>query len=170
MASTRVERYRRLFDYEQESHAKVLESLRRAPAGAKDTQAYQKALALLAHIAAARRIWLYRLGVASAPPAEMFPQDVRLEHLATDLEAMHAAWSSYLAGLEDSQLDRVFEYQSLDAGRFRNVVEDIFTQLFGHSWYHRGQIALLLRSAGAEPAVTDYIYSVREPVPARGDR
>jgi uncharacterized damage-inducible protein DinB len=170
MASTRVERYRRLFDYEQQSHAKVLESMRRAPAAAKDTPAFQKALALLAHIAAARRIWLYRLGVASAPPAQMFPQEVRIEELAAGLEDMHAAWSKYLGGLEESELDRVFEYQSLDAGRFRNVVEDIFTQLFGHSWYHRGQIALLLRSAGAEPAVTDYIYSVREPVLARDDR
>lgn len=167
MASTRVERYRRLFDYEQQSHAKVLESMRRAPAAAKDTPAFQKALALLAHIAAARRIWLYRLGAASSPPKEMFPKELRLEELAANLEEMHAAWSKYLGGLDESQLDRVFEYQSLDAGRFRNVIEDVLTQLFGHSWYHRGQIALLLRSVGAEPAVTDYIFSVREPVVER---
>jgi len=36
--------------------------------------------------------------------------------------------------------------------------------LFGHSWYHRGQIAMLLRSIGAEPAVTDIVFWARQPV------
>jgi DinB family len=40
-----------------------------------------------------------------------------------------------------------------------------FTQLFGHSSYHRGQIATLVRTAGGEPAATDYIYWCREPAP-----
>jgi uncharacterized damage-inducible protein DinB len=30
-----------------------------------------------------------------------------------------------------------------------------------HSQYHRGQIALVLRESGAEPAYTDYIQAVR---------
>jgi uncharacterized damage-inducible protein DinB len=58
------------------------------------------------------------------------------------------------------------EYQSLDSGRFRNRVEEVLTQLFGHSWYHRGQIAMLVRAAGGEPAVTDFIFWCREPVGA----
>ena len=80
---------------------------------------------------------------------------------------MQAAWSAYLGRLTDADLTRVFEYQSYEGGRFRNSVEDILTQLFGHSWYHRGQIAQLLRSLGAEPAVTDFVFWAREPVPAR---
>jgi uncharacterized damage-inducible protein DinB len=44
-------------------------------------------------------------------------------------------------------------------------VEDILAQLFGHSWYHRGQIAMLVRTAGDEPAVTDLIYWCRKDVP-----
>jgi uncharacterized damage-inducible protein DinB len=51
-----------------------------------------------------------------------------------------------------------------DAGRFRNPVEEILTQLFGHSWYHRGQIAVLVRAAGGTPAITDLIYWCRQPV------
>jgi len=43
-------------------------------------------------------------------------------------------------------------------------VEDILAQLFGHSWYHRGQIALLVRSIGAEPAATDFVYWTREAI------
>jgi uncharacterized damage-inducible protein DinB len=37
------------------------------------------------------------------------------------------------------------------------LLADILAQLFGHSWYHRGQIAMLVRAAGGEPAVTDRI-------------
>jgi uncharacterized damage-inducible protein DinB len=69
--------------------------------------------------------------------------------------------SDYLDQLEDTDLARVFEYEG---PRFRNTIEEILTQLFGHSWYHRGQIAQLLRSIGAEPAVTDYVFWAREPV------
>ena len=31
-----------------------------------------------------------------------------------------------------------------------------------HSWYHRGQIATLVRALGAEPAVTDFVFWSRE--------
>jgi uncharacterized damage-inducible protein DinB len=55
-------------------------------------------------------------------------------------------------------------YQSYEGPRFRSTIEDILTRLFGHSWYHRGQIAMLLRSIGAEPAVTDFVFWAREPV------
>ena len=61
---------------------------------------------------------------------------------------MQGIWSDYLARLDDTALGQEFEYQSLDAGRFRNRVEDILAQLFGHSSYHRGQIAMLVRAAG----------------------
>ena len=48
-------------------------------------------------------------------------------------------------------------------------VEDILTQLHGHSLYHRGQIALLLRAMGAEPVSTDFVFWTRESLgPARG--
>jgi uncharacterized damage-inducible protein DinB len=64
----------------------------------------------------------------------------------------------------DEELEREIEYQSLDAGRFRSRVEDVLAQLFGHSPYHRGQIAMLVKAAGGEPAVTDLIYWSRQGV------
>ena len=45
--------------------------------------------------------------------------------------------------------------------RFATRAIDMFTQLVMHGSYHRGQIALLLRQSGAEPAATDYITFVR---------
>ena len=43
-----------------------------------------------------------------------------------------------------------------------STVEDILTHLVIHSAYHRGQIASDLRTAGHEPAYTDYIHAVRQ--------
>lgn len=77
---------------------------------------------------------------------------------------MHEEWSDYLAALDETELSRVFDYRSFEGQRFRNVVEDLLTQLFGHSWYHRGQVASIVRDLGGVPAVTDYLFWVREPV------
>ena len=123
----------------------------------------------MAHIVAARWLWLYRLGVAEQMPAELFPKAVGLSELSTRIEQMQSAWSRYLDELTGAEVERMFEYQSLEGLRFRNKVADILTQLFGHSLYHRGQAALLLREAGAEPAVTDYLFWTREAVPPGSD-
>src|SRR5262249_29619437 len=129
---------------------------------------FRRAVTLLAHIAAARRLWLYRLGVLAEAPRTFFPENVPLADVVAELHEVQDRWVEYLNSVEDEQLARSFEYQSLDAGRFRNRIEDILTQLFGHSWYHRGQIAMLVRAAGGEPAATDLVYWCREPVAPSG--
>jgi uncharacterized damage-inducible protein DinB len=165
MAQSRVDQYRRWFEYEKDSHRKVLASFETVPPDRREYASYQKALELMGHIVAARRVWLYRFGIAREAPATFFPTGITLEELRESLTAMEDAWSAYLAGLTDDDIARVFEYKSSDAGWFRNVVEDILTQLFGHSWYHRGQIATLVRASGGEPAITDLVYWSREPIP-----
>jgi uncharacterized damage-inducible protein DinB len=117
----------------------------------------------MAHLIAARKMWLYRFGFAREN-TELFPRTVQFPALAGQLAEMEAGWSEYLEKLTDTELERVFEYQSYEGSRFRNTVADILTQLFGHSWYHRGQIAALVRALGAEPAVTDFVFWSREQV------
>ena len=172
MSNSAADRYRRWFEYEQDSHAKVLASLAAVPAELRAGGTYQQAVTLMAHIVAARLLWLFRFGAAQARAAELrpqtvadfFPAHIALADVSARVAEMQAAWADYLAGLTDEELARVFEYQSLEGARFRNTIEDILTQLFGHSWYHRGQIALLLRSIGAQPAATDLVFWAREPV------
>jgi len=159
-----IDRYRRWFDYEKDSHAKTIASLNAVPAELRESEAFRKAVYLMGHIVAARRMWLFRFGVTSEK-AELFPQDVTLEQLASQISEMEQLWTKYLSGVDDTDLERVFEYQSYEGPRFRNTVDEILTQLFGHSWYHRGQIAQLIRSIGAEPAVTDFVFWSREPIP-----
>jgi uncharacterized damage-inducible protein DinB len=162
--SNLIDRYRRWFDYEKDAHIKVLASLDSVPEENLSSREYQKALTIMAHIMAARQLWLFRFGVNSDKPKDFFPTGLTLPDVIERVEQVHTTWSSYLERLSDSDLARAFDYESLDGGRFRNTVEDILTQLFGHSWYHRGQIASLVRAAGGEPAITDFVFWTREPI------
>ena len=159
-----ADRFRRWFDYEQAAHAKTLASLEAVPEELRAKAEYGKAVSLLAHLVAARRMWLFRLGQSDFQPKEFFPQGVTLDQLKRDLDEMHRLWAAYLARLTDAEILKPFEYTSTDAGRMRNTFEEVLTQLFGHSSYHRGQIAQLVRMMGAQPATTDYIYWCRQPL------
>jgi uncharacterized damage-inducible protein DinB len=163
MNDSMIDRYRRWFEYERDSHAKTLASLNAVPEKLHDAEVFRKAVYLLGHIIAARRMWLFRLGVAKEN-AELFPRDFDLADLPAQISETEGLWSEYLSQLNDTELARVFEYQSYEGPRFSDTIEEILTQLFGHSWYHRGQIAQLVRSIGAEPAVTDFVFWARKPL------
>jgi uncharacterized damage-inducible protein DinB len=164
MTHVLCDRFRRWLEYEKNSHALVMASLESVPEGNRTDPAYQKAGSLMAHIAEARQFWLFRLGITKERPTEWFPSGWTFAQLSARIDEVQAAWSKYLSDLQDDDLGRVFEYQSYEGAWYRNTVEDVLTQLFGHSWYHRGQIAMQVRQAGGEPAVTDMIFSTRQPI------
>ena len=164
-----VDRFRRWFEYERDSHAKTLVAMNAVPDEQRQSKEFQKAVYLMGHIVAARRMWLFRFGILQQK-VELFPQDEEFSQLPGLVEEMERVWSQYLNGLDETELARVFEYQSYQGERFRNSIEEILTQLFGHSWYHRGQISQLLRSIGAEPAVTDFVFWSRQPVEEVGSK
>lgn len=166
MADELTARFRHWFDYERDAHAQVFAALDTVPADRRAGPDYRKAVGLLGHVVAAREVWLWRLGVWPTPPGPLFLDDepVDLGRITATWRELEAEWSKYLAGLTDADLARVFEYRSFDGGRFTNSVEEVLTTLFGHSSYHRGQIATLVRAAGGTPAATDFVYWCRRPV------
>jgi uncharacterized damage-inducible protein DinB len=165
--TTQIDWYRRSFEYEKDSHRTVLESLETTPPEGRESESYQKALNILGHVVAARRMWLHRLNPAIERPADLFPNRVTRDDLLAQIEIMERDWTDYLRTMSDADLERVITYQSVgDAGWFRSVVADVLTQLYGHSLYHRGQIASLVRAAGGQPAETDFIFWTREPTTA----
>ena len=106
MSRTRADDYRRWFEYERDAHAKVLAAMSAVPGTRRAAPEFRRALTLFAHIVQARRLWLYRLGVARESPAhdEMFPENVGLPDLKGRIDAMQGAWSAYLAGLDDAAI------------------------------------------------------------------
>jgi uncharacterized damage-inducible protein DinB len=162
---TLVEQYRHWFEYEKDSHRKVLASFETVPEGGRGSEPFQKALNTMGHIVAARRAWLHRFDSSSPGPANFFPTGVTRHNLIAELESMEVLWSDYLRRLSEEEIQRAFVYRSSEGDWFRSVVADVLTQLHGHSLYHRGQIASLVRAAGGQPAETDFIFWSREPIP-----
>ena len=69
---------------------------------------------------------------------------------------------SACCGAGEASLDDQVEYRNSKGELWRSRVEDILTHVLFHSTYHRGQIALLMRASGMEPAYTDFIHAVRQ--------
>ena len=80
-----AEKYRHLFDYERDSNAKVLASLQSVAVSLQANPSFQKAIDLMAHLVAARLMWLSRLGFAAKPDA-LFPSQTALADLPTEVK------------------------------------------------------------------------------------
>lgn len=159
-----IDRYREWFEYEMDCHRTTLQSIDTVPEGNRDG-GFQGGLDLFAHLMACRRLWLFRLGAVDSGPttiAEIFPSGATRGDLDDALAAMEADWRPYLERLDHAELGRRFDYTTTEGDRFRNSVEEILTQLFGHAWHHRGQIMTLVRRCGGEPTAADYVYWTRE--------
>ena len=164
MPATMPERFRRWYEYERDAHAKAIASLETVPAERRSLPEFQKAVAWLSHLAMARRVWLGRLGAAPPFSGQLFPEATDLSMAAEQLRAVEGPWLEYLGRLTDEELARVCSYKAIDGGEYRTAVEDILLQMYGHSLYHRGQIATLVKTAGGTPAMTDFIFWCREKV------
>lgn len=154
---TLADRFRQWYEYERDCNAKSLGMLASVPMENRNKPEYQKAVDRMAHLVAARQRWLHRLGRwPSAPPG--FPQGTKLEELSDRVAATEAAWVDYLKNLTDADLARDFEWQLENGQRYRWNLEGLLTQVFGHAWYHRGQIAQLVAASGGKAVDTDYIF------------
>ena len=142
----------RLFLYDAWANAEALESVDLA--GAPPV-----ALRLIAHVAAAERLWKTRIDGGGAPVV-VWPAWSVAECRA-QLIALAADWSRYVAGLGAAEAARSVAYVNSKGEPWTTTVDDILAHVVLHSSYHRGQIAHVLRAGGAEPAYTDYVHCVR---------
>lgn len=155
------EHFARLLAYERWASAAAADSLRTArPAAPEAAAALDRARGIFGHIQSARHLWLSRLGAVPPRPWVKFP-DAPLEAIAADAASLDRLWGDYLSSLTEADLHRVVSYSSTEGHPYTTPVRDILTHVFHHSTYHRGQIAMLVRQAGGEPAVTDLIVWAR---------
>lgn len=157
-----IRKYHRLLKYETEATRRALASIDSVPTDGRASGEYARARAVMAHIQIARRVWLSRLGgAAPITVTDWFPL-WEVERTRAEAEAGDALWAAYLSCLDEAALDRVIEYRTSEGKVFTSPVDDIITQVFNHSTYHRGQVARLVTEAGGERATTDYIFLARE--------
>lgn len=152
-----LERFRTWYDYERDCNAKCLAMLRSVPESNRAHPAFARALDKMAHLTAARHMWLIRLGVAPDKPTGSFPGGT-LDEIAARIPPVERMWTDYLASLTEPALESEFTWKGPDGKWRRWRLADLLTQVFGHHWYHRGQIAMLVKDAGGEPVNTDFIF------------
>ncbi|HEY2785436.1 MAG TPA: DinB family protein [Fimbriiglobus sp.] len=152
-----ADRFRTWYEYERNCNAATLAMLASVPAEKRSAAGFQKAVDKMAHLVAARRRWLHRLGHWPETPG-LFPQGNKLEDLPKQVADTEAAWVAYLARLDDADLAHEFEYTATEGKRYRWDVEGVLTQVFGHAWYHRGQIASLVADLSGKTVDTDYVF------------
>ncbi|MFO0840336.1 MAG: DinB family protein [Phycisphaerae bacterium] len=152
-----IERFRHWYDYERDCNAKSLQMLQSVPDESRASPQFARAVGKLAHLIAARHMWLHRLGAVADRPESWFPPTT-LEQLPALVDAIQRRWTDYLAALSDADLAADFTCAGGDGKRYRWRLIDLLTQVFGHAWYHRGQIAMLVKDLGGDAVDTDYIF------------
>lgn len=69
-------------------------------------------------------------------------------------------WTS-IQIIEACDLGSLIDYKNSQGKPFTNRIQEMCFHIINHSTYHRGQIALELRTVGIEPLATDYIFYKR---------
>ena len=143
----------KLFDHLEWADKRVLDSLRAM------THPDQRALDLYAHVLGSEHNWLARI-LQFAPREKIWPE-LTVESAGALAAENAASLRSFLESLPADQLQREVAYKNSAGLAFESTIEDMLLHVVLHGCYHRGQVALVIRGAGAEPAPTDYIAWVR---------
>ncbi|MEO6210313.1 MAG: DinB family protein [Gemmatimonadaceae bacterium] len=143
----------KLLDHLEWADRRVLDSLRAM------VHPDARALDLYAHILGAEHTWLSRI-LEREPREKIWPQ-LSLSAAAALAAENATALRALVAVNGGEQLQRRVAYTNSGGLPFESTVEDMLLQVVLHGCYHRGQVAMIVRGAGAEPAPTDYIAFVR---------
>lgn len=165
MTSAPANRYRRWFEYKMNAYWKILPSLNIVPAVIRSSSTFQKAVDLFAHTKAARKLWRFRLWSSSQSPHRLFTKGSPFKSLESLFEKPRKTRTVFTDRFNETELARLVKTSSLEGPPFRYCVEDTLTQLFGHSWQYRGQIALPVKSLGGIYAVAGQVFRHREVIP-----
>ena len=87
-----------------------------------------------------------------------------LRHLADErqLAENRAAFEAYERTMTGETLAAEISYRNSHGTEYRNTAHEVLRHLNRHAVYHRGQVAMCVKRAGGEPALTDYIMWIRE--------
>ncbi|MCG8470167.1 MAG: DinB family protein [Gemmatimonadetes bacterium] len=158
----------RLLEHMVWADSLVAESLAAAtPAHGASSAEVAEAWGLYAHVLGAEQIWLARILGQPDGPVWPTPDPAALDALRDEVLE---GYGTLLTELTDEELGLVIPYANSAGDRFHTSVEDILHHVFLHGAYHRGQVALLLRTCGADPAPSDFIAFARgAPAATRDD-
>lgn len=147
------------------AYRKISPSLNPKPAVTRSSSTFQKAVDLFALTKAARKLWRFRLSRSSQSPHRLFTKGRPFKSLEAQSEKPRRIRTVFTDRFNETELARLIKTRSLEGPPFRNCVEDTLTQLFGHSWQYRGQIASPVKSLVGIYADAGQAFRYREVIP-----
>lgn len=141
-----------MFDHLAWADALAHEALAALPAGAPQ---HDRARRIAAHLAASEHVWLARLE-GRTPAHTPWPELTLAEAIALARESA-AGLRALVNASTPERLQQDVVYRNTAGQEFRNRVGDVLAHVALHGSYHRGQLAMLVRDAGATPPACDYI-------------
>lgn len=132
----------------------------RALAAPGVAEAIPAAVALFAHVVTAERLYLARIRGEDPWPQDFWPELAPAAALA-EAERTAEAYAALLSGLDAAGLARAARYRTSRGVEHATPIGDLLSHVVLHGAHHRGQIAALLREAGVEPPVVDFIAFAR---------
>ena len=124
-----------------------------------------RALTIYSHVLGAEATWLSR--ITRRPYTGGVWPTLSLEEATALAERNAAELRAIASPLTEHDLAQDIQYRNSAGAEFRSTLEDILLHVALHGAYHRGQISLLIRGGGGEPAPTDYIAFIRGAPAAR---
>ena len=117
----------------------------------------------MAHLLAAQIVWVSRCLLRPTANVELWPSlgDKRFDFPAI-ITSNHDIWINYLKAINETDFDKIVQYDRLNGDSYENQLSDIITHVINHGTHHRAQIGQLLKQAGFENLPnTDYIAYLR---------
>lgn len=115
-------------------------------------------LKYLSHLANCQYKWLDRLKVFPQPSLldwwnPIYSADELRKHIIES--SQH--WVQYLSVANDEEIEIEMNYIGYDGNIWQSKLRDIAMQLIFHSYHHRAQMQMMIRTQGHRPAFIDYI-------------
>jgi uncharacterized damage-inducible protein DinB len=150
-----------LFDYNRWANNLTLNAVASLSAEQFVTEmvgSYKSVRDTLTHLLSSEWVFLMRC-LGESPKQLLDPAIFRdLNSIRIKLDEVDDGWKKFINELSDESLENVIAYTNFRGELWKYRLDHILQHVVNHSTYHRGQITTQLRTLGANPAMTDYLY------------
>lgn len=150
-----------LFDYNHWANNLTLNAVASLSAEQFITEiasSYRSIRDTLTHILSSEWVFLMRC-LGQSPKKLLDPANFSdLKSIRLKSDEVDDGWKKFINDLSEESLSNVIAYTNFRGELWKYPLNQILQHVVNHSTYHRGQITTQLRTLGANPVMTDYLY------------
>lgn len=152
----------KIIRYQQWANRKTADGLKTLPADAADKEfggSFSSLRLTVLHMLQADYRWLHRL---NGVPIVDIPSEWENEKFASLINLWLDVQDQLVSRVRElvPQGNPMVKFTTAKGDTYQLPLEEVITHVVNHSTYHRGQVANMMRMAGAKPEGTDYFLFV----------